>query len=190
MKKWIIILFCLVFLFPTGFVQAQQSSPIQMYLFYANDCPGCQAILQSYVPTLKSMYPFLEIKTFDLANPAYYEALAKLEKKFNRRGNELPVIFIGDQMLSGEQEVMEKLDPLILEYQIRGESRPSLPPLDIASMSKASEKTFSVDVAYFYQKGCPHCDRANYLLKYLLKKYPHLNIKDIDLNTYDGKRLN
>jgi hypothetical protein len=27
-------------------------------------------------------------------------------------------------------------------------------------------------------------------LKYLLKKYPHLNIKDIDLNTSDGKRLN
>ena len=185
-----IILFCLIFLFPTGFVQAQQSSPLQMYLFYADDCPGCQAILQSYVPTLKSIYPFLEIKTFDLANPAYYEALGKLEKKFNRRGNELPVIFIGDQMLSGEQEVMEKLDPLILEYQIRGESRPSLPPFEIASASKVSEKTFSVDMAYFYQKGCPKCDRANYLLKYLLKKYPHLTIKEIDLNAPDGKRLN
>ena len=48
----------------------------------------CQAILQSYVPTLKSMYPFLDIKTFDLANPTYYEALAKLEEKFNRRGND------------------------------------------------------------------------------------------------------
>ena len=100
-----IILFCFVFLPPTRFVQAQQSSPLPMYLFYADDCPGCKAILQSYVPTLKSMYPFLEIKTFDLANPAYYEALAKLEQKYNRRGNELPVIFIGDQMLSGERRL-------------------------------------------------------------------------------------
>ena len=113
-----------------------------------------------------------------------------LSRKYNRRGSELPVIFIGDQMLSGEQEVMEKLDPLILEYQIRGDSRPSLPLLEITSATKVSEKTFSVDVAYFYQKGCPKCDRANYLLKYLLKKYPHLNIKDIDLNTPDGKRFN
>src|SRR4030042_25532 len=111
-----IILFCLVFLFPAGFVQAQQSSPLQMYLFYADDCPGCQAILQSYVPTLKSMYPFLEIKTYDIGNPSYYEALAKLEKKFNRRAEELPIIFIGDQMLSGEREVMERLDPIVLEY--------------------------------------------------------------------------
>jgi len=185
-----IIFFCLVFFLPVRCLQAQQASPIQMYLFYADDCPSCQPILQSYIPTLKSMYPFLEIRTFDLANPAYYEALAKLEQKYNRRGSELPVIFIGDQMLSGEREVMEKLDPLILEYQIRGDSRPSLPPIEIASVSKVSEKTFSVDIAYFYQKGCPKCDRANYLLKYLLKKYPHLNVKDIDLNTPDGKRFN
>ena len=47
-----------------------------------------------------------------------------------------------------------------------------------------------MDLAYFYQKGCPKCDRANYLLKYLVKKYPRLNVKEIDLNTPDGKRLN
>jgi glutaredoxin len=136
------------------------------------------------------MYPFLDIKTFDLANPSYYEALTKLEKKFNRKADELPVLFIGDQMLFGEQEIMEKLDPLIIEYQIKGELHPSLPPLEIESITQLTEKTFSVDLAYFYQKGCPKCDRASYLLKYINKKYPHLNVKQIDLNTGDGKRLN
>jgi len=191
MKKLKVILCTigLLFLFVRGEAQ-QPPTTIPMYIFFADDCPNCQAILQSYVPTLKSMYPFLEIKTFDLANPTYYEALAKLEKKFNRRGNELPVIFIGDQMLSGEREVIERLDPLILEYQMKGELIPRLPPVEITSVAENSEKKFSVELAYFYQKGCPHCDRANYLLKYLLKKYPHLNIKDIDLNTSDGKRLN
>ena len=185
-----IVLCCILLLSFSAPVEGQQSTSIQMYIFYADDCPNCQAILQSYVPTLKSMYPFLEIKTFDLANPTYYEALAKLEKKFNQRGNELPVIFIGDQMLSGEREVIERLDPLILEYQMKGELIPRLPPVEITSVAENSEKKFSVELAYFYQKGCPHCDRANYLLKYLLKKYPHLNIKNIDLNTSDGKRLN
>jgi thiol-disulfide isomerase/thioredoxin len=161
-----------------------------MYIFYADDCPNCQAILQNYVPTLKSQYPFLDIKTFELGDTSNYEALAKLEKKFNRRGQELPVIFIGDQMLSGDQEVMEKLDPLILDYQMKGDLAPSLPPLETASGGKASEKTFSVDMAYFYQKGCPKCDRASYLLKYITKKYPHLKVEQIDLNTTDGKRFN
>ena len=188
-----IIFFCLVFFLPMRCLQAQQSPSIQMYLFYADDCPSCQAILQSYVPTLKSMYPFLEIKTFDLASPAYYEALAKLEQKYNRRGNELPVIFIGDQMLSGEKEVMERLDPLILEYQMKGELVPPLPPLEISDIHHSPTAivgTASVELAYFYQKGCSYCDRANYLLKYFLKRYPHLTIKNIDLNTPDGKLLN
>ena len=193
MKKRIIVLFCLVFLLQMPLLQAEQPPSIPMYIFYTDDCPNCQAILQSYVPSLKSMYPLLEIKTFDLANPAYYEALAKLEKKFNRRGNELPVIFIGDQMLSGEQEVMEKLDPLILEYQLKGDLIPPLPPVEISDIQDSPIRitsTDSVELIYFYQKGCSYCDRANYLLKYLLKKYPHLRIKEIDLNTSDGKRLN
>ncbi len=184
-------LFLLFFLFILApLLKAQSSSTVPIYLFYAEDCPHCQAILQSYVPTLNMMYPFLDIKTFDLANPSYYEALAKLEKRFQRKADELPVLFIGDQMLFGEREVMEKLDPLIIEYQMKGSLAPALPPLEIPSKVVTSEKLFSVDLAYFYQKGCPKCDRASYLLKYINEKYPHLHIKSIDLNTDDGKRLN
>ncbi len=187
MLRWMLIL-CLL-LFSTQ-IQAQQPSPIPMYIFYAEDCPSCQSILQSYVPTLKTMYPFLDIKTFDLANPSYYEALTLLEKKYHRKADELPVLFIGDRMLFGEQEIMEKLDPIILEYQMSGSVVPPLPPLQIPSKMEVSEKSYEAELVYFYQKGCPKCDRASYLLKYLLKKYPHLKVKDIDLNTPDGKRLN
>lgn len=169
-------------------VYPQSPSSIQIYFFYAEDCQPCQVILQSYLPTLKSMFPSLEIKTFDVGNSANYEALGTLEKRFKRRGEELPVVFIGDHLLSGEMEIMEKLNPLILEYQVKGGA--SLPPIQIPSITKPSERTFSVDLAYFYQKGCPKCDRANYLLKYLVKKYPRLHVKEIDLNTPDGKRLN
>ena len=147
-------------------------SSIQIYLFYAEDCPACGGILQGYLPGLKSMYPFLEIQTFDIGDPTYYEALSGLEKKFNRRASELPVVFIGDQVLSGEKEVMERLDPLILDYQIKG--APPLPPLQSLTGAKPSPKALPVELAYFYQKGCPKCDRANICLNYLAKKYPNL----------------
>jgi thiol-disulfide isomerase/thioredoxin len=166
----------------------QPSSTIQIYFFYTADCQSCQVILQSYLPTLKTMIPTLEVKTFNVSHPAYYEALTKLEKKFGRAGGELPILFIGDHMLSGETEIMEKLNPLLLEAQAKGGASP--PPIEIPSMAKASPKGFTVDLDYFYQKGCPKCDRANVLLKYMVKKYPQLNIKEIDLNTPDGKRLN
>ena len=187
MKKLFTPFFILILLLPLC-AFAQTSSSIQIYFFYAEDCQPCQTILQGYLPTLKTMFPTLEIKTFDIGNPAYYEVLSKLEKRFRRTANELPVTFIGDQLLSGETEIMEKLNPLLIEYQAKGGA--PLPPLEIPSAVKPSEKTFSVNLTYFYQKGCPKCDRVNNLLKYLTKKYPHLNIKAIDLNTPDGKRLN
>jgi thiol-disulfide isomerase/thioredoxin len=83
---------------------------------------------------------------------------------------------------------MEKLNPLLLEVQAKGGGSP--PPVEIPPMAKPSPKSFTVDLVYFYQIGCPKCDRANALLKYMVKKYPQLKIKEIDLNTPDGKRLN
>ena len=169
---------------------AQQPPPIAVYVFYTEECVSCEGILQSYIPALKSVYPLLDVKTFDAKNISYYDALMKLEVTFGRRGDEFPVLFIGDQMLSGSQEIMERLEPLILDYQMKGDLAPSLPPIETLPRSIPSGKTFSVDLAYFYQKGCPKCDRATSLLKYLGGKYPHLQIKEIDLNTPNGKRLN
>ena len=171
-----------------GTAFSQPRSSIQIYFFFTEDCQPCQVILQSYLPSLKTMVPTLEIKTFDVGNPTYYEALTKLEKKFGKTGSELPIVFIGDQMLSGEMEIMEKLNPLLLEVQAKGSTSP--PPIEIPSGAKPSQKIFTVDLTYFYQRGCPKCDRANALLIYLAKKYPQLNIKKIDIDTLDGKRLN
>ena len=202
MRRLSVFLFCLaLFCWPIHGMAQPPSSSVQIYFFYTEDCQSCQVILQSYLPTLKTMIPTLEVKTFDVSHPAYYEALTKLEKKAGRAGGELPTVFIGDQMLSGETEIMEKLNPLLLEAQAKGGVSP--PPMELSdswTVSRDSKETpitphdsritRSVDLAYFYQKGCPKCDRANALLKYMAKKYPGLNIKEIDLNTPDGKRLN
>jgi len=202
MRRLIVFLFCTVlFCWPVYGIGQGHPSSIQIYFFYTEDCQSCQVILQSYLPTLKTMVPTLEIKTFDVSKPAYYEALTKLEKKFGHVGGNLPIVFIGDQMLSGEMEVMDKLNPLLLEVQAKGGASPA--PIELSdswTVTRDSGKmpitkhdsrtTGSVDLDYFYQKGCPKCDRANALLKYMAKKYPQLNIKEIDLNTPDGKRLN
>jgi thiol-disulfide isomerase/thioredoxin len=188
MRSLITTFFCLVFLTLPNPCNTQVHSPVQVYLFYTEDCLSCEGILQGYLPSLQSLYPSVEVKTFDIANPTHFEALIKLEKQFGRTGDDFPVAFIGDQILGGEQEIMERLNPLIQKYQLEGGF--PLPPIEISSSTQPSEKTFSVDLAYFYQKGCPKCDRANYLLKYLSRKYPRLNIKEIDINTPDGKRLN
>jgi len=183
------VLFLILVLFsPFEGESAESPSPLQAYFFFSEDCPSCGGILHSYLPGLKTTYPFLEVQTLDIKNPTFYESLVQIEKQFGRSGGELPILVIGDQILSGEQEIMEKLEPLIFEFQARG--APPLPPLQSTSLVKPSEKAFTVDLTYFYRKGCPQCDRASYLLKHITKKYPHLNVTQIDLNTEDGKRLN
>jgi len=200
MRRLSAFLFCVaLFCGPSHAMAQQHSASTQIYFFYTEDCQSCQVILNSYLPTLKTMVPGLEVKTFDVSQPAYYEALTKLEKRFGPTGNELPIVFIGDQMLSGEMAIMEKLNPLLLEAQAKGGVSP--PPIELSeepTLTRDSEKVpiakddsrTTVDLVYFYQKGCPKCDRANALLKYMAKKYPRLNIKEIDLSTLDGKRLN
>jgi thiol-disulfide isomerase/thioredoxin len=151
------------------------------------NCEACGGV-QSYLATLQSLYPSLEVKTFDVGDPTHYGILVNLEKQFGSTGNELPVAFIGSHVLAGQQEIMEKLNPLVLEYQLKGGI--PLPLIEIGSLTEPSGKVFSVDLVYFYQKGCPKCSRANNMLKYLSRKYPRLAIKEIDISTPDGKRLN
>jgi thiol-disulfide isomerase/thioredoxin len=194
MRRLSVFIFCIALFCGALHGMAQQPpSSIQIYFFYTDDCQSCQVILQSYLPALKTTVPTLEVKTFDVSQPAYYEALTKLEKRFGPTGNELPIVFIGDQMLSGETAIMEKLSPLLLEAQAKGGVYPppiETSPTEIPSVAGPSAKGFPVDLAYFYQRGCPKCDRANALLKYMAKKYPRLKIKEVDLNSPDGKRLN
>jgi hypothetical protein len=115
----------------------QPQSSVQIYFFYSEDCQPCQVILQNDLRTLKSMFPSIEIKTFDVGNPACCEPLSNPEKRFKRRGEELPVVFIGDHILPGEMEIMERLDLLILKYQAKG--RASLPSIPIPSITNPSD---------------------------------------------------
>jgi len=137
-----LILWGLLSIFLLGGIPAplQSQSSIQMYFFYAEDCQPCQAILHSYLPTLKTMFPSIEVRTFDVGNPAYYEALGKIEEKFKKKGEELPVVFIGDHLLSGEREVMEQLEPS--PPGVSGKRGASLPPIQIPSITQSSERLF------------------------------------------------
>ena len=40
------------------------SDKIDLYFFYAEDCQPCQVILQSYLPSLKAMFPSLKASAF------------------------------------------------------------------------------------------------------------------------------
>ncbi len=166
---------------------------IDLYLFYSEECGICRSIIPGLTDRLETMYPSLRVTLLDLKDPDNYEALRNLERSLGRRGlrprrgEELPITVIGDHLLSGEREITEKLDLIILEYLLKE------PPPPILTKPKAYEDPpigdVSAELIYFYQSGCTKCGRTDVLLDYLLRRYPKLSIKKIDLSTPEGKRL-
>ncbi len=115
---------------------AQQPPSLRILLFHAEECDSCESVLQGYLTTLKSSYPFIEIESLDVRNPSSREFLDTLEKKMGRKENDLPVAFVEDHVLSGEKEIMEKLELYVLEYQIRNGL--TQPPLGIPGSANPS----------------------------------------------------
>ena len=77
--------------------------------------------------------------------------------------------------------------------QIKEELNPFQYPSGISEVPHQSAETNhmeSVELLYFYQKGCQDCNRASHILKYVLKKYPHVKVREIDINTFEGIQLN
>ena len=110
---------CVVFILFSIDGSAQQMPSLRVVVFHGEECDSCGGGLEGYLSALMVTYPFLEIETFDVRIPSGREQLDRLEKRFSRKGNELPVAFVEDHVLSGEKEIREELEVLILEHQIR-----------------------------------------------------------------------
>jgi hypothetical protein len=118
-RKLMIFVCCVVFVLLTINGSAQQMPSLRVVVFHGEECDSCGSSLEGYLSALRVTYPFLEIETFDVRNSSSRELLDRLEKRFSRKGNELPVAFVEDHVLSGEKEIREELEVLVLEHQIR-----------------------------------------------------------------------
>jgi len=90
-------------------------------------------------------------------------------------------VVIGNHLLSGEKELEEKLDPIVLEYLWRNPKE----PIEALKIDERV-KDISGELIYFYQSGCAKCGRTDILLDYLVKKYPKISVKRIDLSSKEG----
>jgi cytochrome c biogenesis protein CcdA len=112
-----------------------------------------------------------------------YNLLRSLERRYGVTRGEMPVIFIGDHVLAGEQEARDRLPELVEMYlDLGGVALPDV------SLTLTPEPTPSADaeappihLAYFYQPGCQECDRVQLALNYLQDEYPQLSVCRLDV---------
>jgi cytochrome c biogenesis protein CcdA len=173
-------------------LQAQVADPpeaagrINLYLFSDEGCEKCQRFLSGQGQLLKAMFPVLNIRVFDINQSSNYELLTRLEKKAGRRGEELPIVILGNYLLSGEKEIEEKLNSLVIEVFLKGNASMAEPETSVES----SAKTFSSELIYFHKEGCQNCRRTEALLNFFKAIYPKLSIRKVSIETQEGKLLN
>jgi cytochrome c biogenesis protein CcdA len=109
-----------------------------------------------------------------------YNLLRALERHYGVTHGEMPVIFIGDEVLAGEQEARERLPTLVERYLAQGGVALPQPPVPTPRSSVSGDAP-PIHLAYFYQTGCRACDRVRLDLDHLAQRYPGLVVHAFDV---------
>lgn len=133
-------------------------------------------ILLDDIPRLQNRYQF-QLKKYDINILDNYKLLEKMEEEKNieNRGEDLPIVFLGDSALYGPEGVRNRLEPLLKKY---AGIKKKLIKKDTIEIKPDTLKTKIgvVNLYYFYQPGCKECRRADILLNSLSKTYRNLVI--------------
>jgi len=183
---------------------------VQVLFFYSNTCSHCLKIIDTIVNPLTSEYPGLvDFRLLELGESVNYEALMTIEDQLQTSSDsrDLPVVVIGNHVLTGEEENTADLRRLVVAG-IEGDpiSLPIIDGLDFDQLVTSTPQPVEVPVeactidnpencvvdhpiyvAYFYQTGCKECARSETDLAYLQGKYPQLIIEEY--NIYDEAGL-
>jgi len=165
------------------------SAKVRMLIFKSKDCPECGQALDTVLPQVEQDFPGqVEMQQVELTEGDNVVKLFALEKKYGDMDNSPPVIFMGKRVLGGPKEVEQKLLQLIPEVLAEGGcDYPVLTEADLKAVSGV--QLGRKYLAYFKQQGCLECDRVTYLLLYLRKRYPSLEIKEYDIGSRNDKVL-
>lgn len=158
-------------------VQTSQDGAACFIMFFSEDCDDCTYVKNELLPTLTEKFPdILNVKFYSIDDVDNYDLLVSLEEQFGDMGNEIPVIFIGRDVLGGKEEVIDNLERLVEEYLAQGGCDfPRIIEAESEEAAAASDKI--VYLAYFEKPGCKDCDRASYILKSLKRAYPGIEIR-------------
>ena len=189
-------------------------STIKIYIFTSKDCSHCKAVQEDALKVLEEKCRCkIETKYFDIENIANYSLLTKFEEKYGDTDNDLPVVFIGKDVLGGEKELAENFEKTIIKYRDKGgcpwpdevsfqESVPIQAPSPPKSMKKSTlpaqqgnvstkpEKEKPVYLAFFFEYSCKECQRIFHMLRYIEQKYPQVVVKEFNLTEKGNKEIN
>jgi len=100
-----------------------QSPVVRGYVFTSEGCTHCEVVSNDNIQAIAAKLGCrAQIRYFDVENMANWRKLTDLEREYHDTDNEMPVVFIGTEVLGGEHEVTEMLESVIAMYAGEGGS--------------------------------------------------------------------
>ena len=126
----------------------------------------------------------LELRYRSIEVDEYYDLLVTLEERAGDPANDIPVVFIGDRVLGGPQEIRAQFREAVEAWQERGgcacpggaAARTKARPAADAGVGAPAD-SHPVYLAYFLRPGCKDCDRAGYVLERVQRSFPALETR-------------
>ena len=168
--------------------QSQQDGGVHITVFTTPECPECAYVKQNIIPELQRRYgTILVVSYVNAADQDNYALLEALEHQYGDTDNDFPVIFCGNEVLGGRQEVEENLGETVQECL----HRQGCPPAQLREEPEKPQAHLenTVYLAYFYSSGCKKCGRAEHMLLALQRRYPNLTVREYDLSLEENKIL-
>ncbi len=158
-------------------ITQNRDASVCITMFGSDDCDDCTYVKDHVLSNISKRFgELIKIKIFSIDNVDNYDLLVKLEEQYGSEGNDVPVIFIGNDVLGGREEISRNLERLVERYISQGgASFPEILENDINIETSKSVKP--IYIAFFERAGCKSCDRVNFILKRFEAIYPTLNIK-------------
>jgi glutaredoxin len=159
---------------------------VVVYYFYSENCEECLYVENNVLDKFKNKYN-LRIRNFDVKDSSNYEYFLYLLGKYGRKNSEMPVVFVGKDMLKGVFEIENFLEDGIIE---------TLKSKGIVNTSADSENTFfnffktlkGAQIVFFFDKKCGSCGRVEKEISFLEKN--KFKVVRYDIEKKERKQLN
>lgn len=98
---------------------AEGRGPVVGVVFFSSkNCPHCESV-KELVSGLRVTYP-IRVKTFDIEREADYLLFQRLESIHASGKFSVPLIMLGDTILTGENEIAEQLEGTVQKLVVSG----------------------------------------------------------------------
>ncbi len=163
---------------------------LRAYVFYSPGCNTCKLVQRPKLTRMaEDMRCKIELKYFDINDLDNYDFLTRVERALGDENNKIPALAIGQTILSGEQEIRQRLQDVLLQYAAQGGCDwPEVAPVKKDAPPARPSNSF-VSLVFFYKPGCLKCQRAHYLINRLEQQRRDVLVLKFNLADPQNKAL-